>query len=109
MQEPDAPTRQRVKAVADQGETLKEMLRETAKAMSRATHMLSAATTVRDAAVQVRNAVISAVGPERALLVLVLANGHVENRMIEVPAGTVTGAPSMVSVTISCAGEAGVP
>lgn len=87
MQEPDAPTRQRVKAVADQGETLKEMLRETAKAMSRATHMLSAATTVRDAAVQVRNAVISAVGPERALLVLVLANGHVENRMIEVPAG----------------------
>ncbi|HRF60490.1 MAG TPA: heat-inducible transcriptional repressor HrcA [Fimbriimonadaceae bacterium] len=87
LNEPDVPIQQRVKAVADQGETLKELLRETAKTMSRATHMLSAATTVRDATVLVRNAVISAVGPERALLVLVLANGHVENRMIEVPVG----------------------
>ena len=30
-------------------------------------------------------------------------------RMIEVPAGTVTLAPSMVSVTLSAAAEAGVP
>ena len=30
-------------------------------------------------------------------------------RMIEVPAGTVTGSPSMVSVTVSSAAEAGVP
>jgi heat-inducible transcriptional repressor len=35
----------------------------------------------------VRNAIVSALGPSQALLVLVLNNGHVENRMIECPVG----------------------
>jgi len=66
---------------------LQALLRDTAKALSRFTQLLTAATTSRDQNVIVRNAIISALGPTQALLVLVLGNGQVENRMIECPAG----------------------
>jgi len=49
--------------------------------------LLSAATTIRDADVTVKNAVFSALGPTKALLVLILSNGHVENKMIDCPPG----------------------
>lgn len=86
-QEPEAGTRHRVREVATDGSALQDLLHDTTRLLSRMTHLLSAATTVKDANVGVRNAVISALGPERALLVVVLANGHVENRLIECPPG----------------------
>jgi heat-inducible transcriptional repressor len=85
--EPESVTKQKVKEAASDGDALQELLRDTARALSRFTQLLTAATTTRDQNVVVRNAIISALGPSQALLILVLSNGHVENRMIECPVG----------------------
>jgi heat-inducible transcriptional repressor len=79
--------RQQVKDATSDGDALQELLRDTARVLSRITRLLTVATTSRDRQVTVRTAVISALGPQQALLVLVLSNGHVENRMIECPSG----------------------
>ncbi len=83
----DPTSKQRLYDVANEGEALQNLLRDTVKALSRLTHLLSVATTVRDTSLSVRNAILSAVGPGQALLVVILSNGHVENRMIECPPG----------------------
>ena len=85
--DPAQATKQQVRGAAEEGEALSSMLRETTRALSRLTHLLTAATLVRDANLTVRNIIVSALSPTQSLLVLVLSNGHVENRMIEVPAG----------------------
>ena len=85
--QPDVDTKQRVKGVADQGDALQATLRDTAKVLSRLTHLLTVAATVRNQDVGVRNAIVSALGPKQALLSLVLSNGHIENRMLDCPAG----------------------
>jgi heat-inducible transcriptional repressor len=85
--DPSEAERQRVRQATDDGEALQTLLRDTVRALSRVTHLLGVATTVRDTSVTVRNAVLSALGPAQALLVLVLSNGHVENKMIECPPG----------------------
>lgn len=87
VRDPEQESKQRVKNAAEDGEALYNMLRETTRALSRLTHLFTAATVVRDANVTVRNAIISALSPTQSMLVLVLSNGHVENRMIEVPPG----------------------
>lgn len=68
-------------------DTTSELLRETSKGLSRATKLLTAALSVRDAGVVVRNVVVTALGPNKALLVFLLRNGHVENRVLDCPAG----------------------
>jgi heat-inducible transcriptional repressor len=83
----DEVAKSRVKDATDDGDALHILLRDTVRALSRVTHLLGVATTVRDSHITVRNAVVSALGPSQALLVLVLSNGQVENRMIEVPVG----------------------
>lgn len=87
QREPDEASKQRLREVADDGEALQALLGDVTRVLSRLTHLLTAATTVRDANLTVRTAVLSALGPTQALLVLVLNNAHVENRMIECPAG----------------------
>lgn len=87
QREPHDAEKQRVHEATDDGEALQTLLRDTVRALSRVTHLLGVATTVRDTTVTVRTAVFSALGPAQALLVLVLSNGHVENRLIECPAG----------------------
>lgn len=77
----------RIRGAADEEEPLRELMQETAKALSRLTHLLSAALTVRNADVTVRNAVLTAIGPDKGLVVLVLQNGHVENRLVDLPTG----------------------
>jgi heat-inducible transcriptional repressor len=84
---PNSDVKQRMKKASLDGEALQDLLQETTRTLSRLTHLLTAATLLRDANVTVRNVMVSALGPQQALLVLVLSNGHVENRMIEVPAG----------------------
>ncbi len=76
-----------VKQATSDGDALQELLRDTARILSRITRLLTVATTSRDNKVTVRTAVVSALGPQQALMVLVLSNGHVENRMIECPSG----------------------
>lgn len=85
--EPEPVTKQRVKEAASEGDALQSLLRDTARALSRFTHLLTAATTVRDQNLVVRNAIVSALSPSQAMLVLILSNGHVENRMIACPPG----------------------
>lgn len=85
--EPDSATRAQVKQKADEGEVLQELLRDTTSLLSRLTKMLAAATIVKDHNITIRNALVSAIGPQQALLVLVLSNGTVENRLIECPIG----------------------
>ncbi len=85
--EPESLTRQKVKGASEEGEALYSMLRETTRALSRLTHLLTVATIIRDANVAIRSIILSAIGPHQALLVMVLTNGQVENRMIEAPPG----------------------
>ncbi len=84
---PDEQARKRLTQVASDGDALTEMLRDTVRALSRTTQLLGAATTVRSANITVKTAVVSVMGPTQALFVLVMSNGHVANRMIEIPAG----------------------
>ncbi len=79
--------KQRVRSAAADGDALQAVLRDTVRALSRVTHQMGVATTVREGTVTVRNAVLSALGPAQSLLVLILSNGHVENRLIECPLG----------------------
>lgn len=85
--EPEQHSKLMVKEVADEGDALQAMLRDTARVLSRLTHLLTVAATVKNQDVAVRNAVVSALGPKQALLVLVLSNGHIENRMLDCPVG----------------------
>ena len=84
----DKSRKKRVNEVTDEEDTLRGMLRHTTKALSRLTQLLSAATTLRDGDVKVINSVLSVLGPKRALLVVILENGLVENRIVEIPKGT---------------------
>lgn len=86
-EEPSDSVKDRVRDAATEGDVLQFLLRDTAKVLSRITQLLSVATIVRHADITVRNAVVSALGPAQALLVLILNNGQVENRMVECPVG----------------------
>ena len=77
----------KVKSATERGEVLQSVLRETTRALGRLTQMLSVAATFREAASVIKSAMVSALGPHRAMLVLVFSNGHVVNKMIECPPG----------------------
>lgn len=82
----DPTQKQKVSHATHRSEILRNILQDTTKTLSRMTHQLAAATTVGNVQVRVRNAIVTALGPQRAMLVLVLSNGDVENRMVEGPA-----------------------
>lgn len=84
---PESLARRTVQSASPDGDILVELLRSTAQALSKLTHLLSVATTTRNRAISVKTAVISALGPNQAFFVLVFSNGHVENRMLECPVG----------------------
>lgn len=84
----DKEKKKKVKEATDEEDTLQQILRHTTRALSRLTHLLSAAATLRDGGAVVRNAVLTVLGPQRALLVVILQNGLVENRVVELPKGT---------------------
>jgi len=75
MRDVEEAAKHRVKNAVAEGDALQSLLRDTIRALSRVTHLLGAATTVRESQVTVLNAVVSALGPSKALLVLVLSNG----------------------------------
>jgi heat-inducible transcriptional repressor len=85
---PGQTSRARLQTAAEEQDTLNELLREITKSLSRITRLLSVAATVKDADVLVQSVVLAAIGPGKTLLVMVLQNGQVENRLIESPPGT---------------------
>ncbi len=85
---PSADERKRVQDVTESDDVLQSLLTDTARALSRITRLLTVATTLTNGQVKVRHGVVTALGADRALLVLVTSTGHVENRPIELPAGT---------------------
>ena len=84
---PESATKKAVQSASPEGDILVEMLRSTAQALSNITHLLSVGTTISNKNLTIKTAVISALGPNQCLFVLVLSNGHVENRMLECPSG----------------------
>ncbi len=80
-------TKSKVRNASEDGEALQSVLRDTSRALSRLTHLLTVASIFSDDGLSVRNAVVSALGPTQAMLVLVLSNGHVVNRMVDCPPG----------------------
>ncbi len=85
-QDPAGDSKQKVRGATGDGDALQALLQEATRVLSRLTHQLTAASVVRHQSITIRSAVVSALGPKQAIVVLVLSNGHVENRMIEVPA-----------------------
>lgn len=85
--QPDTNTSKRVTSASQDGEALHSVLRDTTRSLSKLTHLMAVATMSRNAGVQVKTALVSAIGPAQALLVVVLSNGHVENRVLECPVG----------------------
>ncbi len=80
-------TKHKVRNASEDGEALQSVLRDTSRALSRLTHLLTVASVYSDSGLSVRNAVVSALGPSQAMLVLILSNGHVVNRMVDCPPG----------------------
>lgn len=87
VEKPGVEEMRHVRRVTEHGDVLQNVLRESVRFLSRSTQLLSGATIAGRTQVKVRHGVVSALGPDRALLVLVLDNGHVENRLIELPIG----------------------
>lgn len=85
--EPDAQSKNKLAEVASEGDVLQNLLRDTTRALSRLTHLMSVATTVKDVGLNIRSAIISAIGPHQALCVFALSNGRIENRLVECPIG----------------------
>lgn len=84
----DKERKQKVKETTDEEETLQELLKHTTRTLSRLTHLLTAAVTVRESKLTVKNAILTVLGPSRGLLVMVMSNGLVENRVLEIPKGS---------------------
>lgn len=84
---PDKGQQQRVSEATGRSEFLKALLQDTTKALSRLTHQLAAATTAGKMNLKVHSAVVTALGPTRAMLVLALSNGDVQSRILECPPG----------------------
>lgn len=83
----DTQAKQMMRSVTQEGDALQSLLSDTARVLSRYSQLLTVAATIRNEGITVRSALVSALGPTQALVVLVLGNGHVENRVVEVPAG----------------------
>ena len=81
----DQSQQKALKDASEDTEALQDLLRDTIKVLSRATNQLGVATTTKDSSITVRTALVSAIGPTQALLIVALSNGHVENRLLECP------------------------
>ncbi len=91
FQDPTSEDKSLVHSVTKEKLVLHTMLQNTAAMLSRMTRLMTAATTLSHPALTVRSVLLSALSSERALIVVVLSNGHVENRLVEVPAGVTLG------------------
>ncbi|GIV03505.1 MAG: heat-inducible transcription repressor HrcA [Fimbriimonadales bacterium] len=72
----------RVKSLSRLQAELSELLRETCRCLARLTQYVSAAVTVGERSLYVRQVSLTSIAPERALLILVLSSGAIENRIV---------------------------
>ena len=84
---PDKLHQQRVNDATQRSEFLKAVLQDTTKTLSRLTHQLAAATTSGGASLKVHSALVTALGPTRAMLVVALSNNDAQSRILEFPPG----------------------
>ncbi|MCA0361483.1 MAG: heat-inducible transcriptional repressor HrcA [Armatimonadetes bacterium] len=106
QESPDAAEQTTLRTATRDEETLRDLVTESTKALSRMTRLMSAAVTVKDSTVRVRHLVLTALGPDRALIVCVLENGHAENRIIECPPGaTLAHIGQLNEILAATAGE----
>lgn len=80
--------KKQVQATVTRDEAMNMILAETTKALSRMVKQATLAATVKNPNLGVRHAMLSAMGPDRALLVLVLDTGFIENRIVDLPKGS---------------------
>ncbi|MGE0001984.1 MAG: heat-inducible transcriptional repressor HrcA [Fimbriimonadaceae bacterium] len=85
---PTQPEKKHIGEATSEEDTLNDFLSSTARALSRITHLLSVATVNRNQDARVRHLLITGLSPGKCLLVMVMENGHVENRMVETPPET---------------------
>lgn len=78
-------TQQKVLELTSEEQTLRDLVTQTTRFLSQVSGQFAAAETIRDADVMVRNVVLTALGPDRALLILILHNGLTENRFLDLP------------------------
>lgn len=82
---PEEGEQSRIDQTTQKAEILRDLLQDTTKLLSRMTHQLSAAKLSTVSKQVIRNAVVTALGERSALLVVVLGNGDVANRPLEIP------------------------
>ncbi|MCC6403700.1 MAG: heat-inducible transcription repressor HrcA [Fimbriimonadaceae bacterium] len=85
---PTHPEKRKIGEATSEEDTLNNFLASTARALAHITHLLSVATVNRNREARVRHLLITGLSPGRCLLVMVMENGHVENRMVETPVET---------------------
>lgn len=78
-----AQKKQQIQRTGQDGDVLQALLGHTVKMLSGMTHLLGVATLLPNPDITVRHAILSSLSPQSALLIIVLSNGHVENRLIE--------------------------
>lgn len=82
---PSSAAKSSVRRLTQDGTALETLLRGTTQLLAVMTRQLGVAMITRNANVTLRTAILSALGPKQAVFVLVMSNGHVENRMIDPP------------------------
>lgn len=101
-EKPPAPDEQaQVLNVAQRSEVLHSILQHTTKLVSRLTHQLTAATVESHSKTTIRSAIVTALGHRRLLLVLILNNGDVANRMMECSSDTTLEAIGVANSILS--------
>ncbi len=76
-------TKKTLDFLTNEGELLKETLYDVTHEISKYTKLLSVAYVPKNLELNILNIVVSNITSNRALLVVVLSNGHVENRILE--------------------------
>jgi len=82
---PEPEVKARIKDVTESEQVLQDLLQGTTQLLSRISRLMTAGQALRNADLTVRSVMITAMSAESGLLVVVLTNGQVENRVIKMP------------------------
>jgi heat-inducible transcriptional repressor len=85
--QPTQQAQSQLKTASGREETLNELLAETTRLLSRMTRLFAASATLKNSSLPVQSAAVTKLGPETAILVLVLKSGEVENRIVQSQTG----------------------
>lgn len=83
-EDPAPEAKRQLHGATNEGDAAQDLLADTTRVLSRMTQLFAAATLVRNANLSIKSAIVTALGPKQALLVVVFSNGAIENRMLEI-------------------------